>query len=381
MKLTIPLLVFALFTPLFLEAQSDTHVIVRTKEDTLRILERAKVYKDALACQKKVIDSLRSLYEIRLWSYQEEVWFGLTDNQKRIINRLYKTSIKNLEWKKQQFLDYEENASKDIPPAMYDYMEYGFNLMKEFPSSAYFNLLGTDLSALSFLDTFGFDPYFRLYDEFELALTDRLRHEDCRAHMAIPFYHQQDSEEVERKHRRRNALFYLVKDVPAPADSMDQGKRIDPPIINVADCHFSDSPYSTADFIDLQKINELNLVPFELMDEVGLKTYTQPYEGNDIQLMLGFLYQNSGEQKKELVNEFIRNHQHDQLNEIPVKDGKAVFVTKREEDLHTLKVTGMTDGILLIGNEVLVFYYYRAPSIDIPVVEILKIIELPARKK
>ena len=56
------ILLVGLVIPLLSFGQSDNS---RTKEDTLKTLQRAVVYRRALNCQKEFVDSLRAFYQDR----------------------------------------------------------------------------------------------------------------------------------------------------------------------------------------------------------------------------------------------------------------------------------------------------------------------------
>lgn len=51
--------------------------------------------------------------------------------------------------------------------------------------------------------------YFEQYGNYNLDIINGLKG-PCRAHDAIPFYHEQGRDGPEQHHRKRNAIYFMV---------------------------------------------------------------------------------------------------------------------------------------------------------------------------
>ncbi len=84
--------------------------------------------------------------------------------------------------------------------------------MREFPASCYYELLDSEIETyMNFVDDLPLSEYFEAYERFSLELMRGLKDSDCRGGHVLPFYHEHGRPEWEEHHRKRNAIYFMVK--------------------------------------------------------------------------------------------------------------------------------------------------------------------------
>lgn len=321
-------------------------------EQIKSIIFRSISYKHALDCQLVLFDSIYQVYHPLLKSYFSQINQVLNKEQKELIEYHIHLSIEKLDIKQNQFLDYEKTSTLEIDSSIFKYLNFGFNIMKKIPSSKYYNLIGSNNSALNFIDTLKLDEYFNFYSDFETSIVSGLNKNGCRAHLAIPFYINDSDVAVEKKHTLRNSLFYYAIHNNLQNNFHYISIDIDSLSLDSILIEPSYTNSNIKDFIDFSYIDSLNLKEIE-----SLFIFQKTFKNRNIQgasdLIISFFTLPSADDKKDFLVSFNTRESQIKYKKIHIKNKDFYYQIDYKESRHDFTKIANISGFTIINEELI----------------------------
>ncbi|MBK9254627.1 MAG: hypothetical protein IPM42_04000 [Saprospiraceae bacterium] len=328
----------------------------KQREYEISTIERSKKYKSALQCQQIFLDSLMRVFSPYLDTHKAKILTEISKEELKLILENFNACKIKLKWKKEKFLEYEEQFTLSIDSSIYSYMKFGFELMERVPASKYYNVLGMDNSNLSFLLSKNLNEYYNLYEKFESELIYGLNRTNCRAHLAIPYFHRDTNENAERIHTIRNSLFYFVnRDIIIFDEIQDSTLKIRNQIVDSIFFDFIESKSRIENFITKNELEKLNLKPFKLgIDIENSITGMLNNHNGELELMVNYLLVPSENEKSDIFKRINTTEYRQKIESITTKNDIEVFYNiSNDENGHSLKVTSNFEGYTIIKGELI----------------------------
>ena len=326
--------------------------------------ERAVIYCAALQCQQHSFDSLQKVYHDTLMTFRDQVVTNLTDEHISTLAGFYIESMYVLDQKKSQFLDNEREATWDISPCMYNYLEHAFDLMRDIPCANYYNLLGVNMSDLDFIDSLDLQEYFSAYARFEVALTKALIRRGCKAHLAIPFYVEPVDGSTETIYRKRNALFYMLTSaLPDNIKTFKDQNAISQ--LDSVQLPFMTDSKLTDSYLDYSVLHTLNYELFPFEEEPGVVTFMTKGALNDmsgaIPSMVAFKLIRTKEEKQGILN-----HVNEPRSRLKMKktesNGSDIYYIVTQEESRDAKNTLIEVAVFIIHSDEMIRLYWMTAN-------------------
>lgn len=178
------------------------------------INEIAPPYRDALICQRHLVDSLFNDYVPRLAEYRELVNSEIGPEKRNYLDKRYDLAVKGLRRKREENLAYDRKINIAIDSTLFNYYTFNFNLMEYLPNERYYGMVGAGLD-MNRIPTTQLAPYFELYQQLDDAFIAGLD-KGCRAHIGLPAYH--DGRSNLPRYSQANALYYAHLNLLPPAE-------------------------------------------------------------------------------------------------------------------------------------------------------------------
>lgn len=277
------------FLGLAWDRQNEKHII----ETKARVYK----YRESYECQKKVTDSLRTIYEPILSNYDTILKNTLNKEQKTHLLNIKKELDYSIQQERNQYVGYHQRMTIDIDSFFFKYFDQALNIMDEFPNTrsdeGSFNL---NYSKINFIYNLPFEQYYSIYYEFETKLVQNLYRNGCKQiDERIPDYSEDINSESFKKASIRNSIFYFLNKhnfQPIPLDTIEN-RFNNVPIISTEE--------QIEAFLDLEKLKEFSYFKSRLED-YSENSYLKNKNGHIS--LLSFTFLKSIEEKNEIIKTF-----------------------------------------------------------------------------